>query len=104
MRLRWSNLFSGHRGVRRSVAVVPVNALRQVRERMGLAPKQMAHALDISERTLRDQEREREPRRVYLLAALRVEDVRSMRDGEKLEAVRGVLRQIGVLCEKGQKL
>lgn len=81
-----------------------MNALRQIRERMGVTPRQLAEQMQISERTVHDQERARAPRKVYVLAALRLEDVQTARNAVTLDAARNIMKRIADLAEQGVKL
>ena len=62
-----------------------VNALRAARLRTGLEPQQMAHEMQVSVRTLREQENQRVPKLVYVLAA---EQVAWRREHQDLHAVK----------------
>jgi transcriptional regulator with XRE-family HTH domain len=82
-----------------------INALREVRERMGLNLREMADRMRMSDRTLGDQEKQRVPRHVYVLAARQVElDSVQTELARALSRARTSLRLIGEHVQKGLEL
>lgn len=71
---------------------------------MGLTSVELARQLDVDPETVRNQERAKKPRRLYLLAASRVEDIKAERSSASLDAMRQTMRAISELAEKGSKL
>ncbi|WCD56210.1 hypothetical protein [Caulobacter phage BL94] len=81
-----------------------MNGLTVIRERMRLTPKQLAYELDVDVETVRNQERASSPRKIYLLAAQRLEDQRADEDKRTLNELRSVIKRVADLAEKGVML